>query len=200
MIYVDVGANIGSHVINAGRLVGEHGMVFAFEADPDTCALLERNILLNELNNVMVQNECVLDVDGYVTFYLSEDTAKSSLLQNRTADEKRTISIHRDTLDNLLPELSKIDLLKIDVEGADFMVLRGASKIFDEKPPAIVAVEIHDVDSYNKNSLEVLQFLQARHYNIYSFVNNRLLKLVPEDRGNVYAVHATAKHAASQFL
>ena len=52
MVFADVGANIGSHAINAARLVGDTGSVFAFEADPDTYRLLARNIQLNGLRNI----------------------------------------------------------------------------------------------------------------------------------------------------
>jgi tRNA A58 N-methylase Trm61 len=61
MVFVDVGANIGSHVINAARLVGDKGRVFAFEADPETYAVLVSNIELNRLGNVTVRQTCVAD-------------------------------------------------------------------------------------------------------------------------------------------
>src|SRR6516164_3603227 len=59
MVFVDVGANIGSHTINAARLVGRTGSVFAFEPDPDTCGVLVENIRSNGLLNVVVRQTCV---------------------------------------------------------------------------------------------------------------------------------------------
>jgi FkbM family methyltransferase len=201
MICVDVGANIGSHAVNAGRLVGETGKVYAFEADPETCAILKQNVALNQLDNIIVKNECVLDKEGYITLYINKDSGKNSVLLSRSSEINRTITVHGDTLDNALSKSRKVDLLKIDVEGADFRVLRGAEKIFQINPPSIVVIEIHDVDSDNVNSKEVLQFLQSHNYEIYSYKNNRLLPHdYPRERGNVYAVHSTAVAMVAQLI
>jgi FkbM family methyltransferase len=89
--------------------VGENGKVYAFEAEPDTCALLELNVAENQLNNVVVRNECVMDSEGDVTFYVNKDSAKSSLLQSRDTDVEKIASIHGDRLDKLLPACSVKD-------------------------------------------------------------------------------------------
>ena len=80
MVFVDVGANIGSHAINAARLVGRTGSVFAFEADPDTYRILAENIESNDLRNIMPTQTCVSDHVGTLSFYKHKDSAKSSIV------------------------------------------------------------------------------------------------------------------------
>ena len=200
MTYVDVGANIGSHVVVGKRMVGESGKVYAFEAEPETCALLKRNVELNRMKNVVIKNECILDKEGYIAFYVNKDSAKNSLLQDWAPDVERTIYVHGNTLDKLLTNVSKIDLLKIDVEGADFKVLQGAKNLFEDEPPSVVVIEIYDVNSDAVNSREVLQFLQKRKYKIYRFEYNRLHLYEPgQELINLYAVHETAIRSVAQL-
>jgi FkbM family methyltransferase len=201
MVYVDVGANIGSHVLNAGRIVGESGRVYAFEADPGTYSVLKSNVELNHLKNAIVRNECVLDSEGYITFYLNKDSGKNSVLQDRAPGIKSTISVHGNTLDTLLPEGLKIDLLKIDVESADYKVLQGATRLFEDNPPSIVVIEVYDVNSEAVNSREVLAFLGNRNYKIHSFDGDRLRLYKPGDKLlNLYAIHETAMPSVANLL
>ena len=129
MVYVDVGANIGSHAINAARLVGSTGSVFAFEADPDTYHLLSENIESNGLRNIVLRQTCVSDHVGTLSFYKHKDSAKSSIVDR---GEKLSVTLPSDTLDNLIPANKKIDVLKVDVEGAELSVLRGAHAILND--------------------------------------------------------------------
>jgi FkbM family methyltransferase len=106
MVFVDAGANIGSHTINAASLFGRTGSVFAFEADPETYHLLLENIERNKLNNVTVRQTCVADNIGVVSFFKHKDSAKSSIVDR---GEKVAVTLPADKLDNLIPADVGID-------------------------------------------------------------------------------------------
>jgi FkbM family methyltransferase len=189
MVFVDVGANIGSHTLNAARLVGDTGSVFAFEADPETYSLLIGNIELNGLANVIARQTCVSDHVGTVSFYKHRDSAKSSIVDR---GEKLSVTLPSEKLDNLIPANAKIDILKVDVEGAELSVLRGASRIFlDQRPPSVVIIEVLDIRNNSDKSQGIRDILEGYGYQFYLFDGR---SLTPFSGGalNAYALHRLA--------
>jgi FkbM family methyltransferase len=185
MVYVDVGANIGSHAINAARLVGSAGSVFAFEADPDTFRLLSDNIDANGLRNLILKQICVSDHVGTLSFYKHKDSAKSSVVDR---GEKLSVTLPSDTLDNLIAD-KKIDVLKVDVEGAELSVLRGARAIFnDHRRPSIVIIEVFDIRNNTDNSEGIREVLEGYGYRFYLFEGGKLTPFSGSAL-NAYAVH-----------
>jgi FkbM family methyltransferase len=184
MVVVDVGANIGTLTVYAARIVGSLGMVFACEADPNTVALLHENIALNGLNNVTVYQSCVCDQSGTMEFNVNVDSAKSSIVQ--TGISKLLVRADR-LVDLVTPSNTVIDLLKIDVEGADHLVLLGAREIFAERPPTAVAIEVIS------NRQEIFQFLSSYGYELFAYESGKLIPLQPQrDILNVYALQRSA--------
>jgi FkbM family methyltransferase len=189
MVFVDVGANIGSHAINAARLVGRTGSVFAFEADPDTYQLLADNIKSNSLRNIVLKQTCVSDHVGTLSFYKHKDSAKSSIVDR---GEKLSVTLPSDTLDNLVPADTKIDILKVDVEGAELSVLRGGRTVFtDQRRPSVVIIEVFDVRDNTDKSDGIREVLEAYGYKFYLFDGRKLTPLSGSAL-NAFAVHESA--------
>jgi FkbM family methyltransferase len=186
MVFVDVGANIGSHAINAARLVGASGAVFAFEADPDTYRLLDENIKSNGLRNIVLKQTCVSDHVGTLSFYKHKDSAKSSIIDR---GERDSVTLPSDTLDNLIPANTKIDILKVDVEGAELSVLSGARTVFsDHRRPSIVIIEVFDVRDNQDKSEGIREVLEGYGYKFYLFDGHVLIPL-SGNALNAFAVH-----------
>jgi FkbM family methyltransferase len=98
--------------------------------------LMTKNIAYNDASaSVEARNIAVTADDCVLTLYLNRDSAKNSLVRTGNGE---TVSVPGKKLANLLPEGVKIDILKIDVEGADMDVLRGAEEIFSSAPPDVV--------------------------------------------------------------
>jgi FkbM family methyltransferase len=189
MVFVDVGANIGSHAINAARLVGRTGSVFAFEADPDTYHLLADNIKSNSLRNIVLKQTCVSDHVGTLSFYKHKDSAKSSIVDR---GEKLSVTLPSDTLDNLVPADTKIDILKVDVEGAELSVLRGGRTVFsDQRRPSVVIIEVFDVRDNTDKSEGIREVLEGYGYKFYLFDGHKLAPLSGSAL-NAFAVHESA--------
>ena len=119
-VFVDCGANIGVLTLLASKLVGETGRVFSIEAHPRIARFLRGNVNLNRATNVTVAHTALGDHEGEVHF-----TSRRSDDMNRVAESGVKVSLRR--LDSLIPPVD-IRLLKIDVEGFELFVLRGASR------------------------------------------------------------------------
>lgn len=121
-IVLDVGAHVGSFSIFAAQKVGDRGRVFAFEPGPETFKLLSETINLNKLPNVKIFNEAIFDKTGKLKFYTSDTFSSFSLVQKN----KKSISVKTRTLKSVFNQLKikRCDLLKTDVEGAEFRIFK----------------------------------------------------------------------------
>ena len=118
--YVDVGANIGALALLAASKVGPSGYVHAFEAHPEIFRFLQGNIQLNGFSNISANNYAVADQPGDLAFTDLHSDDQNSICQ------EGSIIVRANRLDDLLPVDRPIALLKIDVEGAEKLVLDGA--------------------------------------------------------------------------
>lgn len=154
-VFADVGANIGSYTILASGVCQARSV--AFEPDPGTFRALVRNIALNELGGLVTCRECALGSEqGTTDFTIGLDT------ENRVPRElglaTRTVTL--DTLDHAVPERPPA-LIKLDVEGFESEVLRGAARTL--VAPDLKAVIIED------RSSKVLEILHGAGFREHSY-------------------------------
>lgn len=131
-VFIDVGANIGYFTKLASALVGTTGRVVAVEPMPAAQRLLQLNSAT--LHNVTIFTVALSDKNGTTTFYVRKKGDMSSLSHDPCA---RPVQIRVSTLDELLPDQSRIDLIKIDVEGSELEVLRGGRKTLSQYRPIV---------------------------------------------------------------
>lgn len=129
MNVVDVGAYIGLYTIMAAEKVGRNGKVIAIEPDPRNFEQLIKNLKLNNLQNVIPLKMALADYTGFAKLFLGQHGSVSSLLGK---GDFETVQV--TTLDNLLEQMvmEKIDIVKIDVEGAELSVLKDAEKTINK--------------------------------------------------------------------
>jgi FkbM family methyltransferase len=141
---VDIGANIGIFSLQASRLVGPEGRVYAFEPSPREFVRLLRHIELNECENVVPIASGISETVQDSLFHLAwlGNTGQNSLFRPETVE--RTVRCGFGPLGAFLPEeiLPRIKVIKIDVEGAEAAVLRGAASIMPKLTNAVFVVEI----------------------------------------------------------
>jgi len=152
----DVGANIGFFTILCSRLVGPTGRVYAFEPIPQNLATLKHNIALNGLTNVVVVEKALSSRTGTAAMFVSPWSAFHSLnvegasKQDNHGAEAGEIVVETVTLDEFVQGegVATPDLLKIDVEGAELIVVDGMRETLRGKQPLLLC-ELHDTkDSY----------------------------------------------------
>jgi len=141
-VFVDIGANVGAFSMKAAKEVGESGLVIAVEPFIESARQLARNISTNRFRNCRVLNLCVAQSTGQMKFYLNANKPNSfGLIKN--ADDPDWLSILGVSLDDLCAweELTRLDYLKIDAEGAESMILTGGAAAIARFRP-IIQVEV----------------------------------------------------------
>jgi FkbM family methyltransferase len=144
-VFVDVGANIGLHTIAAGRKVGPEGRVLAFEPFAPTVALLERSIWMNDLTEVTRVFPVGLSSQaGKHDLFLGGTSGHHSLfpLDGFEGASRDKVTITTTTLDEAVGPGARVDLIKIDAEGAELDVLEGARHVLKDNPDAALIVEL----------------------------------------------------------
>jgi FkbM family methyltransferase len=130
-IVIDIGANVGAHALLAADLVGATGRVHAVEASPTIFNRLKRNLNANRASNVIAYNCAVLDHTEPVPVFLHEDsnlggtTVVSREASNRGCAQESIVEGHPLSAIIPIPEICAARLIKIDVEGAEWLVVKG---------------------------------------------------------------------------
>jgi FkbM family methyltransferase len=133
MVLVDVGANIGYYTLLAASLLDGTGQIHAFEPGAGNYNLLQMSVAKNGFKNIRLYPNAVADKIGVVG--LNMDDSNGMITQ--AASAACAYQVQAVTLDHTLRDASRIDLLKIDVEGAEGLVLKGAEQLIARHHPVI---------------------------------------------------------------
>jgi FkbM family methyltransferase len=172
-VFVDCGANVGYFSVLAGGLVGKTGQVIAIEANPITYPLLERNLKSNHFGTPI---HCALTTQiGEIELFMpAEGDVYSSLRKGGlvTGDSIQSFKVQGRNLDDILRELplTKVDVLKIDIEGAELDVLRSATYVLSTfRPIVIVEYGTNTWPTFGATPDGLKTLLREHHYELRSF-------------------------------
>lgn len=192
---LDVGANIGYFTLLSSSLVGSEGRVHAFEASPKIAQMLQKNIGLNDVSNVVVHNEAVLDRSGFVKFYTGpEENLGLSSIQNTGNGSRVDAEVPCVKIDHMISTFPLVRLVKIDVEGVEFLVLKGMLELIERDRPYIILEFTHALlQQMNCDALTLFDYFAKYNYSLYEITSNgvRIINLPPNVQCNVLAVHKT---------
>lgn len=142
--FVDVGANIGMHTLAAAKVMNGQGKIIAFEPFTATKNLLERSIWMNGYASLVeVHEAAVSNKTGTSTLYLGETSGHHSLFSlggNAKADAKQ-VDVKLVRIDDVVASSQRIDLLKIDAEGAELGVIESALSTIKQNDDIAIIVE-----------------------------------------------------------
>lgn len=159
--YIDIGANIGTTTLCASRAVGKNGKIFAFEPHLETYLFLKKNISLNHTKNINVYNLALGDKEEKL--FITNEVASDI---NHLVSEG-DISVDVKTLDSVLPDIQKIRLLKVDVEGFEEAVFRGAQKTLEKTDIVFFESSKKQYDRYGFSFENIFDILKSKKFNIY---------------------------------
>lgn len=139
MTFIDVGASFGIYSLVASRLVGRSGHVMSFEPTSASFRILEQNIALNGLVNVSVSRLALCHTKGETWLYYGGEPGSNSLGRSSGHGQEGEV-VYTGYLDNVLGQSSvkRVDVIKMDVEGAEELVLVGAKKALTTFKPIII--------------------------------------------------------------
>ncbi|MFA5861954.1 MAG: FkbM family methyltransferase [Candidatus Thermoplasmatota archaeon] len=186
-VFYDVGANIGLYAIPASRRASR---VIAFEPAPANADALAANAVLNKRTNIELRRVAVGETEGTMAFFVSSGgagTQVNSLVQGVVSTYGRDparIDIHVVTLDGLLADLPPPDVVKIDVEGAEGPVLRGAQTLLRRHAP-ILHVELHPgaMEQFGDSEAAIREMLESADYAVERDARGGTYKLLARPRG-----------------
>ena len=172
MVFYDGGANIGFFSLVAARLVGETGKVFAFEPESEIVERLRENRRRNGFSWIDVEEAALYSRSGQIRFYrasalASPDRGTGRVMEQETATEG--ISVRAIALDDFVREHPAPDLIKVDVEGAETEVLRGANNLLGRRRPMIVC-ELHSAEC----DVAVREILEQHSYSVRRLDENHI--------------------------
>jgi FkbM family methyltransferase len=140
-VFVDIGANIGYYTLWASQIVGPTGRVLSFEPQPDIFARMSANVRMNGLTNVTPHGFALGEQLGELTLYIPDNSLGFGHASMSPQDWQNPTSVRVPVkrLDDVLSGCPRIDLIKIDAEGAELSILKGARRTIAAHQPTVVA-------------------------------------------------------------
>lgn len=184
-IVVDAGANIGLISIFAAQRVGTSGLVLAFEPHPETVSILKRNILMNKLNQVRVFSVGLGSRNYkskiYSNLHINRGASSMVSFQNDSVAYDIDVMVIDEVME--ANNIDRVNLLKVDVEGYEMEVLKGAEKLLSSDNGPILVVECSNTrQNFNYSTEDLFRFLTHTHgYSVFRFAisKEKVSKLIP---------------------
>lgn len=168
--FIDMGANIGWHTLLGSRIVGDLGKVFSFEPLLENYNILNLNISDNNMNNCISNHLAITDKEGTSSFYTSEFNSGDNILTHNIVDTHKLsdrvicTSFDRYIIDNFI-DMSKIKLIKMDIQGSEASALDGMKRFIKDYKPAIIIeyAPIH-LKMCGASPFDILSFIDRNNY------------------------------------
>jgi len=173
MCFFDIGAHQGLYTLLASKRVSASGRVFAFEPSPRELRRLKMNLFLNRCRNVHVVPYALGSNQGKARLFvcLGQETGCNSLRPPIVSEPIREVEVPITTLDRFFEDngINKVDFIKLDVEGAELEVLKGAIRVLSYFRPLILS-ELADMrtEPWGYRSAEIYDFLVTKRYQWFS--------------------------------
>ena len=181
-VVFDVGAHAGRFSAFVEKLLGPRGVIYAFEPVPDTYWMLRENLVLNRCTKVIAAQSAISDLEGSVTMNLfppefsSWNTMGKPVMKTPAGGRvspRESVDVPSDTLDAFTERegIERIDLLKVDVEGFETAVFRGAARLLSERRIGRICFEISadPLKGANATPRDVFAELERHGYGVYEF-------------------------------
>jgi FkbM family methyltransferase len=187
MTVLDIGAHHGLYTLLASKCVGHKGSVIAFEASPRECRRLGKHVRINGCDNVRIKPCAAGSEHGWSDFFIVDGSCDwgNSLRMPVVTEPVYKVRVEVRAIDDVLFELgiSKIDFIKLDVEGAELAVLEGATRLLrGPSRPAILA-EVQDLrtEPFGYQARAVVQFLARMDYRWFSIAPDSSLQPISSE-------------------
>ncbi len=185
-ICLDVGANLGTYAFYLAKIVGETGQVFAFEPLPATYQGLVANMAKARLTNVRPYNVGMSDHEGTAVLFVPQrqglpSHGRAHLHPPEAQEAGECIQIQLTTIDAfcIRHNLARVDFIKMDIEGAELLALRGAVEVIGAyQPKLLLEIEEAHTQKYGYKPQDIFAMLAAYGYrDVYCECDGTLVRL-----------------------
>lgn len=163
---LDAGANIGMFSVIASHAVGVSGKIFAFEPLQEISNVLEENIRKNNCTNISIENKILGETNKEVEFFYNLDSNYNAASKTLKHDGDKVVHLEQVTLDTYVEKnnITKVDFIKADIEGAERDLLKGAEMTLKKFKPKLALRTYHLPD--DKEILYALVKEYVPEYNV----------------------------------
>lgn len=183
-ICIDAGANQGIYTIPFAKITGSKGKVIAVEPMRYAQEIIKKNIQINNLKNIKIFDGVISDKIKKYNLDYSSGIGSASITRNFGG--KKILKVNSITVDKLFKNygLKKINFIKMDIEGSEFLALKGATKTIKSFKPTIC------LECDVKNFPRIFSFLKKFSYKAYLFNDSKLFKInkITENQSNIFFI------------
>lgn len=173
---LDIGGNIGYHAIHMAQAVGATGQIVSCEPAPQNFALLQKNISENQFQDRVQCHQCAIGSEqGTLNLFLNEQNRGDHRIFSTTSDPRNSIAVPVYPLDDLIPLGSAIKLIKMDIQGAEWMALQGMTRILSENENIHIFMEFwpHALREAQTPIAHMLDFVFENHFHAYQILERQ---------------------------
>ncbi len=173
-VFLDVGANIGTYSLSASSCLQKNigGMVYSFEPVSHIFEIFKNNIELNHIDNIVPSQLAVFEKNTTLELYVSsrENLGMSSMFHHDT-ESGEVEKVEAIKLDDFIEtnQIGRVDLIKIDIEGAELFALRGMKKAIEQfRPTLLMEISESVLGENSASSIEIFEMMEAYGYSPHS--------------------------------
>jgi len=198
MVVLDIGAHHGYYTLLASQKVGPLGRVIAFEPSLRERRRLLQHLKMNACANTQVEEIALGETEGRAELYVvqGKETGCNSLRPPQVRQSTYSLQVQVARLDDYARQLdlTRVDFVKMDVEGAELSVLKGATEFLEQRPRPVILCEVQDIRTrpWGYSASEIVDFLRQRGFRWHIPTDDGELRPLPLDQteydGNFVAV------------
>lgn len=205
-VFIDIGANVGLHTLVFAKK--KENKVFSFEPAIKNYNMLNKNLEINSFQNVKVFNYALMENNkNRLLYYDNVNPAASSFEKLFEEHSSNTESVTSKTLDSLkfINDLEKIDFIKIDTEGSELFVIKGALKTIHKFKPLIFVEMLRKWSKkFNYHPNDIINLLKDSGYEVFTFSEKGIKKIdfVDEktEETNFLFKHSSSKLNINEYI
>jgi len=182
-VVFDVGANFGIYSLVASKKIGKGGKIYAFEPAGIAYNSLLNNINLNRIDNIFPIKIGVSNYTGKANFNICRDDAYNSLGETPMKQIIKSEKIDLTSIDDFVMKykISKVDIIKVDTEGAEYLVFKGAEKTLSKHKP-ILFFEHNPIvtKGFTNSTNDLIELIRSHGYELFEIKHDKLFKIEKE--------------------
>lgn len=197
MVFIDVGANIGYFAMLASSLVGPTGKVYAFEPNPDNCRMIEMSIEANDFENIQLFQNAVAEANQRFNLDVGGTNSNGRIIDfspDAVPGQATPLLVEAVVLDETLPNLERVDVIKLDIEGAEPRAWQGMQQIINKFHPTLVfefSPDLIPVTSH-VTAESFLDEILACQYDLYILERFKNKSSQPQSKKQILDIHAAS--------